>query len=458
MERKALEKQMREAGDDIQKADRELRKNARLEIPTSKDLDAARERRQLGWDHVLKAWRDGVAPTGVLESYARVPLADAYIEAVERADNLADRLRHDADRSAQLERFTDEKAQAEDRMNVAKTATDSLDARARQRAENWKRLWMSIGIEPGSPREMLAWRKRFEAQQEAIRRHEDALRIHSNLERLLEEQRRAIETALKSADLPAPSGESWKALCAQAQQTLTQAESEAAAIARLNQERETAGRDLERLESEQVADTERAAILDADWDDVVALLRLRPKATGREVSVILEKLSDLFATGEKRQPQDARRRAIYKQQANFEAEAVDLARRLAPDLLPPSDPMAQALMDWHAAGVPDAGKQRSEIEKDRIDALAQTLIERHAQAEKDAAAYARLTGDFENLAAELKPEEDRLKQVRRRIESLLRENGCDSEDELKLAEERSDKGREDRRRTQTTCGQDSSRR
>src|SRR5262249_32970101 len=152
------------------------------------------------WKHVLNAWKKGTQPTLVVDSYASgEPLADAYANAVQKADDLSDKLRQDADRSARLEGFKDQQEQARKRVSDATKAIAAIDARIRDREEEWNKLWVPTGLQPGSAREMVAWRKRFESLQDALRRREDASRAHEELRRVLAEQQRALESALAFA-------------------------------------------------------------------------------------------------------------------------------------------------------------------------------------------------------------------------------------------------------------------
>ena len=122
---------------------------------------------------------------------------------------------------------------------------------------------------------------------------------------------------------------------------------------------------------------------------------------------------------------------------------IGLAERLAPDLLPPGDRMAQALIEWHAASPQNGANSRrlDDNEKDAVDKLAQTLIDRHAIGERDAATQVRLSEDLRKASIEMNKREEQLKGVSRRIEALLLETGCDSMEALIQAERRSEEAR-----------------
>ena len=290
---------------------------------------------------------------------------------------------------------------------------------------------------------MAAWRKRFEALQDAVRRYDDARRERDEIQKVMDEQRASLESALSAAELPVTAGLSWPELCGQVQQLIVRSEFAAGEIARLRAEQDAIERDVLSLEAQERTDRDAGATLECAWGEAIARIRLGPQASGAEANIVLDGLTNLFTAEEKRQPQDARRRAIYKQQAQFEANVIDLAKRLAADLLPPHDRMAQTLIEWHTASLQSGAPPRrlDDPEKDAIDKLAQSLIDRHAAGERDAATQARLSEDLRKSAVELNNSEEQLKGVRRRIEALLLETGCDSVESLMQAERRSDEAR-----------------
>lgn len=71
------------------------------EVPCEQDLEAARRRREAGWSLVRSAWLGITLDEASREAFGAAPeppptLAEAYEKAVSRADDLADRLRREA--------------------------------------------------------------------------------------------------------------------------------------------------------------------------------------------------------------------------------------------------------------------------------------------------------------------------------------------------------------------------
>lgn len=155
----------------------------RTDLPDSETLRSAREHRDRGWGLVLAAWKG----TGDDETYVEdKPLEQAYPEAVARADELADRLRAEADSVAQAD-------QLEAILGLSRKKHGDLEAeleRCRTRRmdldEEWRRAWDATGIPPLTPKEMEAWRIQWEeycrtvdgwtAEEDRIRRDDAAIR------------------------------------------------------------------------------------------------------------------------------------------------------------------------------------------------------------------------------------------------------------------------------------------
>src|SRR6185295_4367775 len=134
-------------------AERRLSELRRMsDVPSEKDLDASRAERDRLWEEIKESpAREPIRPAGMFEI------------AMRRADGIADRLRHDADRVAQRAGLEAEIAAA-----VEEEARLEASGRALARAEQalldaWETEWVSVGISPKRPAEMRAWVRDFQA-------------------------------------------------------------------------------------------------------------------------------------------------------------------------------------------------------------------------------------------------------------------------------------------------------
>ena len=130
------------------------------DLPQLDDLTAARAHRERGWQLLLEDWKGGGASA---EWVPGVPLEQAYPLAVAAADDVADRLRSDADAVAQLEQHRKESVLAEKQLAAIHAEFEQLTTHRTALTNEWESSWKACGVKPLSAREMLEWRDHWES-------------------------------------------------------------------------------------------------------------------------------------------------------------------------------------------------------------------------------------------------------------------------------------------------------
>lgn len=128
-------------------------------VPVETDLVTARKRRNDGWALVKRVWLDGLpADSDEVRAYRLDgPLAEAFESAVGSADEVADLLRRESDRSAQRALLLLQNAQtARDIAELAEKRT-TLERAFAQLQSAWQEEWQPCGIQPKPPAEMKDW-------------------------------------------------------------------------------------------------------------------------------------------------------------------------------------------------------------------------------------------------------------------------------------------------------------
>ena len=132
-------------------------------VPAEKDLFEIRSRRDSGWQILRRQWLDGEDVSEEANLFSpEVPLADAYERLVDVADQTADRLRREAER---VQKYASLQSQIE---NIGKRRSDldlekkRLDSDLAEADRRWRELWAACDIIPLSPREMGQWLSGFE--------------------------------------------------------------------------------------------------------------------------------------------------------------------------------------------------------------------------------------------------------------------------------------------------------
>lgn len=172
---KAATNKVRDEEGKVRKLREELvRLERRGELPTEDSLRKARDHRDHGWELVMKEWK-GEGTTEVLE--AGTVLEEAFPNAVKTADQIADRLRMDAESVAQAEEKRLQIEAAVVAIETASAEVETIRTAKRERLEAWASEWNATGVAPRSPDEMESWREdwvRFRETLTKLREAEDA--------------------------------------------------------------------------------------------------------------------------------------------------------------------------------------------------------------------------------------------------------------------------------------------
>ncbi|WZP00861.1 AAA family ATPase [Isosphaeraceae bacterium EP7] len=431
------ETRLRDAEDDLKRLGDELgeaeadRNRATVEldrcreqgdVPTEADLLRARARRDAGWRLVLDVWKgpetDAVTQAAVgvgFDFLADLPpgadLASAFAGAQAEADTVADRLRREAQRSAEL-------AHARSRLELAAHRVGMLRARVRRarrhldaaRSDWASRLWARLGLDPLPPRETRAWLQSHQSlctQAEAVRTGGATL---AELDREIGHHRGALAAALGRLGHAAGATDGF---------TLADPLTRAQALA--NHLRETDQARAELAGARREADEAEASLArwKLDWEALVRPIGLDADATSEDASAMLGAIDDLLRKVEDRDKCRRELATIDGDADRFESQSRVHIAQLAPDLV--GQPVHLAVQTL-AARLKLAGE---------------------AKVTRDGLVAQGNAAELKARAAELK-----IAEATAQLEALCREAGVDHVDDLPLAEEASRERRdlEQRRR------------
>jgi uncharacterized protein YhaN len=349
-------------------------------VPTESDLAAARARRELEWQDL----RAQIVPTTPAKGRRKAtPAGDigAYEASVRAADEMADRLRREAERVSRLAALgADRDACSRELEALGQTAT-LLAERKERELDAWRALWSALGVEARPPLEMKHWLSRhagFVRAGEALR---DADAGVDELKATIERHRQRLAGVL--AQLDAPSAAAHHAAAHDRgplplAELLDRAAEMVALIESASLERERLDRELgevdDQLASLLAQDREQdlaKAELERAWHAAVAPLGLDRQATPEQVTATIELLEK--AAHHADQADVARRRAaaMDREAVAFRADVERLARGHAPDLVEtPTDRAAAELVDRYHRGK-SALAARNELDRQLEDAARQ---------------------------------------------------------------------------------------
>jgi uncharacterized protein YhaN len=344
-------------------------------LPTEDELLCARARRDTGWQLLRRRWLGGETLERETADYApERELPEAFETAVAIADDLADRLRREAQRVHQLAAEEAGLSAAERR---AAELNESLANWQREQAElagQWQALWTPLGITPLSPREMREWLLRARRLQERVGEGAELRDSVASLARTRRAHCEALAHALGSADT-ALEEPALAPLLLAAETRLRQWQD---ALRR----RVSLAEELARLEAEHArisADAETAVAAYAkwrgDWKSLCGKLDLAAEASIADVDAFLEAAQAVSRAQEEADGIAHRLAGIDRDARQFEQDAQGLLREVANDLEPL--PLAEAVAALYArlgeqrerkARLADVQEQIREAEERRRDA------------------------------------------------------------------------------------------
>jgi uncharacterized protein YhaN len=320
-ERRKLEAQASEIGRAIE----ELRRG--VAVPSEDDLERLRSRRQAGWKLVRQAWLDGSDVQQ--EAQALDPdrgLPDAYECLVGQADDVADRLRREADRVASHAQAMAERTRVAER-EMALAAQGNEQAAASQALQSeWDAIWAPVGVRPLPPREMRAWLGKLRDLRDRVVKLADAEQRAADLKQVVSRHRAEISARLSDLGREPIASQHLGPL-------LDQGDAEVEAIKSSAARR----RDLAQLRARLVEVQGEARRAEADvkqwqqeWAHVIRALSV--DAPPVEVQAVLEAYDRVFTHLDEAAQHASRRTSIDRDCRAFEQEVRDFAERVAPDL------------------------------------------------------------------------------------------------------------------------------
>jgi uncharacterized protein YhaN len=403
--------------DDAEQLDRKIR-HLRLEqdVPTEESLSDARRRREEGWTLIRRAWRDeeivDEEVQGFLESLGKThdDLTAGFEQAVERADDLADRLRREASRVTMVAELQAQRELCEERTARLMERLGQVEIQRRSLWSEWDNCWERAGIAPLSPREMLAWTRQHASLCQHAKTVRRLLKETQRLENRLDQHSAKLRDEIEAVSTDALDlGASLHAL-------INEADHRLAIISEATEACKQLARDVDRLERELDSSRLRAAEAQCtydewhlQWKQATEGLPLQPGHGPAEATVLLDLISCLSQQLRDAGTVRARITQIDDWTAQFVQYVSDLTARLSPDL---------AILS--------------------VDQAAAELNARFQKATTAAAKRDVLTGQLEAERANLQTARETTEDMQREMAALCREAGCPSAEGLPQIERRSE--------------------
>ncbi len=322
------------------------------ELPTSGDLQRARTDRDAAWHRIARAWLES---EHVGDSRT---LAGEYEGHVAKADAVADRLRSEADRVAELAALATKRKALTDRVEALHEADAVALARADRLREAWAAAWRPAGVAASPPVEMREWlalRDALLVEAEGVSQARDEA---ATAKARREESIAEIATILGALDEPAP----------------CPTESAMTWVARAEGVVARAALGAERAKAEVVAASAERRLRDwsGQWSQAVAPLGLGSGATPEEAEDAIERLATILSKVRAAAASRKTLQSLDRETRQFTGDVGELARRVG---LVAADRASEEILDDVIRGLEGARKAeqaKGELGRtinDRRDAL-----------------------------------------------------------------------------------------
>jgi uncharacterized protein YhaN len=379
-------------------------------VPSEEELAQARQRRDELWQRVRQAWLDGEAMGQHADVRETLPaLAAAYADSVDQADEVADRLRREAERVTRQAALLAQREKLAQTLHQLATHRDAIETELRQQRQQWCGLWRAAGIVPLSPRAMRAWLDRYGTLLQRAARLRESRHQLNRLHQHLLEHGTAVRLALEHlGERGVGSEATLNAALAHSEALIEAIEGAARQRHELQKQLATVERELEGARRDQHAAAGLLSRWQTDWAAAVMDLGLDGTALPVEAHAVLDALNELLTKQDEAERTGQRIEGIDRDAHAFTQGVTQLVAQVAPDLV--AAPAEQAAVQLHA---------------------------RLIRAQSDDARKTVLNRQIASQEAGLQTAQATIERMSARLHALCRQAGCTDPDELPAAEARS---------------------
>ncbi|MHC4875571.1 MAG: ATP-binding protein [Planctomycetota bacterium] len=328
-------------------------------VPTEQSLTAARKLRDRAWQLVVqrlsgaaKSESDNLTSEEIAivaevssdgDASTSDDLVDAYEQAVRDADEIGDRLRHEAQLVAEALTLRGALGDLQRSRETVAAATAKFEQQLAGLTTSWQEQWTPLSIEPLSPREMKEWtRRRLGLLERAATARLVATKIEQ-CDQQIEQQCEQLMSALRGSSASGDVGSKEAGFRPSLTDLVQRAERELAARldtqnarSRLQEAVDKEQAALQKLDRERTATERELADWQAQWQSVVEELGTGAEFTPGEAAERLRLVTDWFAAQDQIDALNVDDQKAREQSDAFDRRATALLERLASDLLPKS--------------------------------------------------------------------------------------------------------------------------
>jgi uncharacterized protein YhaN len=399
---------------DLERQIEELR--LQQEVPTEEDLQKARDLRDRGWQLVLNKVEGNALTDEEVDGYiSELPPAGTLTEAFQasllQTDEIADRLRREADRVATKAKLTADQTAFEKQLRHLKTKLDEAENAKADLNKEWLGLWQPSGITPSSPKEMQPWiQSHNNMADKAAEIREKKAKIDAVKTEIAAHIKTLDQILLYFTSSPVKGEKALGDLVKRARKFIEKEDKRRRNREQLENEKFQRDQELADAKLKVKSSERNLAQWQKDWEEAVRPLGLEAGAIPPQANAVMNELKDLFDRLKEAGILQKRIEGMDRDVAQFGKRVSALADTVAKDLraLPAEGAAAELNRRLTRARTAESKKQTLQeqlsVEKIRLEKSIQSITRTETQ----------LTG-------------------------MCKEAGCSSYDDLPEAEKRSEK-------------------
>jgi len=388
------------------------------EVPTEEDLQNLRDAREQGWQLVRSTIEGDSVPDEEVQDFIRrfepaITLSYAFEASVHQTDEIADRLRREADRVANLARLIAEKAAQEKQVKRLKEDLDIAEKKLTEINNEWAKLWQATGITPRTPREMRGWTHDHAAMTEKAADIRERKSKTDALQKSIDKRRNALEQSLHSLSEPHTVRDELLAdLIKRARMVIERQEELINIRKQFQSEKKQKEKGLAEAKARVEQSEKDLSQWKKEWELAVRPLGLVVDSKPSQANAVMDDLSSLFEKLKEAETLQKRIKGINHDSTKFTDKVIGLVKTVAEKLA--DLPVDQAATELNAR------LNRARANQTKLQAFEKQLSkekERHNQASKE------------------------MTEIQTRLKGMCEEAGCANYEDLPEAERRSEKRR-----------------
>ncbi len=388
------------------------------EVPTEEDLQDLRDAREQGWQLVRSTIKGDSVPDEEVQDFIRrfqpaITLSDAFEASVLQTDEIADRLRREADRVANLARLIAGKAAQEKQSKCLKEDLDIAGKKLTEINNEWTKLWQAAGITPRTPREMRGWTQDHAAMTEKAAEIREQKSKTDALQKSIDKRRNALEQSLHSLSEPRTVRDELLADLIKRARIVIERQEELINIKKQFQsEKKQKEKELAEAKARVEQSEKDLSQWKKEWEPAVRPLGLVVNSKPSQANAVMDDLSTLFEKLKEAETLQKRIKGIDLDSTEFADKVTGLVKT--------------------------AGQEPADLPVD------QAAAELNARLNRERANQTKLQAFEKQLSKEYKRDNQANKEMTRiktRLNGMCEEAGCKSYEGLPEAERRSEKRR-----------------